>query len=647
MKSLGGQTKIIFIALVLALLTLAVYWPVVHHEFIDYDDPDYVTQNEVVKQGLTGAGAKWAFTTGHASNWHPATWLSHMLDAQMFGMRPMGHHATNLLLHVLNSILLFLLLYQMTGATWRSAFVAALFALHPLHVESVAWVAERKDVLSTFFGLLCLLAYGKYVKESRVEGRESRAWNSKSTVHFALALILLALGLMSKPMLVTWPFVMLLLDVWPLKRIELSTLNSQHATLKKLVLEKLPFLALVAGSCVVTFLVQRGGVLVTTMENLPLGDRLGNAVVSYAKYVLMTFWPADLAIFYPHPDLQYPASTQWPDWAIGLTLLVLLGISALALRRRQDQPYLITGWFWYLGTLVPVIGLVQVGTQALADRYTYVPLIGVFIVLAWGGNHLLPRLRVPSSTGAVLGVAAVIACAFLSHKQVRVWRDDFTLFGHALAVTTGNAPAHSTLGKVYAKQGEFEKALEHLRAAKVAYPHYPNVYYDTGLTLFYLGRYPEAIEEYLAELARKPEHLMARNNLATAYHLAGKSEAAIEQYRLGAASKARLPAIVAWLGLDPGWRGSGGGGGTLPESGTGNETGPGERPGGSGPSPGGGGTIHRGRTNVERRGRAGCQSEPAGRARKHPDGIGPDERSGRFVPGDVTTLSQIGAGLPE
>ncbi|HEX5218482.1 MAG TPA: tetratricopeptide repeat protein, partial [Verrucomicrobiae bacterium] len=537
MTPLTDKRKLLIIALLLALITAAIYLPVLGHDFINYDDPDYVTFNEVVLRGLTGEGLKWAFTTGHASNWHPVTWLSHMLDVQLFGVKPAGHHGTNVALHVANAVLLLLLLWQLTGVIWRSAFVAALFALHPLHVESVAWVAERKDVLSTFFGLLCLLAYGAYARHKStphptLSPDEAERANNKSKVAYALTFTFLALGLMSKAMLVTWPFVMLLLDVWPLKRIELSTFNVQLPTLKRLILEKLPFFALVIGSCVATFLVQQSAGAVTTMENLPLEDRLANAVVSYAKYLFMTIWPADLAIFYPHPELRYPASTQWSGWAITLTLVVLAGISWLAFKRQRELPYLFTGWFWYLGILVPVIGIVQVGTQGLADRYTYVPLIGIFVVIAWGSHLLIERLKMPPFIRPLLGLVALVSCAIISYQQVLVWRDDFTLFGHALKVTTGNAPAHSTLGKAWAKKGDYAKALEHLRAAREAYPHYPNVRYDTGLTLFYMGRYEEAIEEYLAELAHKPDHLMARNNLATAYRFAGKPDEAIEHYRL-------------------------------------------------------------------------------------------------------------------
>jgi len=530
--------KILPLCFLLGVVTIATYSPATRSEFIGYDDPDYVTSNEVVKQGLTWGGVKWAFSTNHASNWHPVTWLSHMLDVRWFGLDAGRHHRTNVLIHAVNAALLLLLLWQMTGAVWRSAFVAGLFALHPLHVESVAWVAERKDVLSTSFGLLCLMAYARYTRSTANECSTPRP-NSSPFVAvrpkwswYGLAWILLALGLMSKPMLVTWPFVMLLLDYWPLKRIEPATINLELPRLKRLTLEKVPFFALLVGSCIVTFLVQQQGGAVLATESLPVEDRLGNAIVSYVRYLFLTVWPSNLAIYYPHPELRHPASTQWPWWAIGLAALVLAGISVLAIRRRKEKPFLFTGWFLFLGTLIPVIGIVQVGTQAMADRYTYVPLIGIFILIAWGMEAICQRYKLPAAVHPMMGIALVAICTGLSRHQVLVWQDDFSVFGRALQVTEGNAPAHSSLGKAWARKGDFEKALEHLRAAKDADPHYPNVHYDTGLTLFYLGRYTEAIEEYRAELDQKPDHLMARNNLASAYRSAGKPEAAIEQYQL-------------------------------------------------------------------------------------------------------------------
>ncbi len=519
------------LCLLLAAATAFTFWPVLHHEFINYDDPDYVTENDWVKDGLTRDGFKWAFTTGHASNWHPLTWLSHMLDVQIFGMRPMGHHGTNLLLHIANSVLLLLLLHQITGAAWRSTLAATLFALHPLHVESVAWVAERKDVLSTFFGLLCLMTYAKYANGARDEGRETKGWSPKSTMYYALTLILLVLGLLSKPMLVTWPLVMLLLDFWPLKRIEHSTSNFQLPTAKRLAKEKLPFLALVIGSCVVTVLVQAKGGAVTTAINLPLADRLENAVVSYVKYLEKTIWPADLAIFYPHPETRYPVSEQWPLWLIGLAALLLLGVSILALRRLKEQPYLATGWFWYLGTLVPVLGIVQVGAQAMADRYTYIPLIGIFIIVAWGFAELTGRL--PSGKAIIPAVALVIILAgvVVSRSQLACWQNSFTIFQHAAAVTRNNAPALGNLGTEYVRRGDLEQGIKNFKAALEADPHFADAAYSLGLVEQNRGNLDAAAAYYRDGLDRRPDHMLAHHNLGTVLWLQGKTAEAEAQFR--------------------------------------------------------------------------------------------------------------------
>ena len=351
------------IALLLALTTLLVYLPVTHFGFLNYDDDDYVTSNHDVQNGLTWAGVKWAFTTFHASNWHPLTWLSHMLDCDLFGLDPGAHHLINVLFHAANVVLLFALLLRLTDSPWPCAFIAALFAWHPLHVESVAWIAERKDVLSTFFALLSLLSYAKFVKE-----------NCRRSFWFAL--IFFTLGLMSKPMLVTLPFVMLLLDYWPLQRISFpSTLNSQFSTIW--FLRKWPFLLLTAVSCTVTFFAQRNGASVVSLKSVSLHYRLENVAVAYAGYLQKIFWPENLAVIYPMPD----------KISIGFT-------GCRSRRRRSDYhlrrssgmarracPYLLFGWLWFLGTLVPVIGIVQVGEQALADRYTYFPLVGIFIAV--------------------------------------------------------------------------------------------------------------------------------------------------------------------------------------------------------------------------------------------------------------------------
>ena len=379
------------VCIILVVSTLAAYWLVRRAEFTNFDDPVYVTNNPDVFRGLTWHGVLWAFTTIHGSNWHPLAWLSHMADCEMFGGKAGGHHLVNVGLHAANAVLLFLLVRRMTRAVWRSAFVAALFALHPLHVESVAWISERKDVLSTFFGLLTLGAYARYAKKSIVRGQWSESSseasgtpatdNGQRTTHHAsryyvLSLFFFALGLMSKPMLVTLPFVMLLLDYWPLGRFELTMHKSKLETLLPLLREKLPFFGLAGLSSAVTYWAQKIGGAVVTMQKMPLADRLANAFVSYLEYLIKTFWPARLAAYYPF-------SAELPETEAILGALVLVGMTVLALGLARRAPYLVVGWLWFAGTLVPVIGLVQVGSQAMADRYTYVPLVGLFVAVVW------------------------------------------------------------------------------------------------------------------------------------------------------------------------------------------------------------------------------------------------------------------------
>jgi protein O-mannosyl-transferase len=551
----GSPRQLAVLCALLVGVTLVTFWPVRYHEFINFDDPDYVTENDRVKQGLSWPGVEWAFTTGHASNWHPVTWLSHMLDVKLFGLDAGKHHLTNLLFHSANSVLVLLLLWQMTGAVWRSALVAALFALHPLHVESVAWVAERKDVLSTFFGLLTLMAYVRFVRQSQVPGLKAKIW-------YGIALGSFALGLMSKPMLVTWPFVMLLLDFWPLRRVTtvgwqnqaknvatthptLSTTLSSTATedgpveaerasrtWKRLAMEKVPFLALVVGSCVVTFLVQHEGGTVTTGSNLPLGDRLENAVVSYVKYLGKMVWPTDLAIFYPHPETRYPMSEQWPWWLIGIAALFLVCISMLAVRQLRERPYIGIGWFWYLGTLVPVIGIVQVGTQAMADRYTYIPAIGMFITLVWYLGEIAARapsgkLVMSAATSGILFV-----CLLITRTQLTYWRDSFSVFHHAVAVTRNNAPAHANLGTEYARRGEVEQARIHFQAALAADPSFADADCNLGLLAQNQGKLAESATYYRNALRINPNHVLAHNNLGTVLWRQGQSDEAELEFNL-------------------------------------------------------------------------------------------------------------------
>jgi tetratricopeptide (TPR) repeat protein len=416
-------------ALLLAVITLLAYLPVLQNGFVNYDDPDYVTENPVVQNGLTFAGIRWAFTGWHASNWHPLTWLSHMADCGLFRLNPAGHHFVNVLFHSANTALVFLLIARLTQKIWPSVLVALLFAWHPLHVESVAWVAERKDVLSTFFALLALLSYAKL-------GETAADQKARSGRCFGLCLLFFALSLLAKPMFVTLPFIFLLLDFWPLNRFPLSAFRLP--LFGRLLLEKIPFFGLAAVSCAVTFFAQRQEA-VATLQKVPLDLRLENVVVSYADYLAGTFCPLNLAVFYPLPK-------HIPLTVLILSAAILIAISVLAVRGIRSRPYILMGWLWFLGTLVPVIGLVQVGDQALADRYTYFPLIGIFLILALAACEFASRL--PGAQKPLLVIAGVVcaACLLLTEKQISYWRDSETLFRHALAVTDDNALAHLNLG---------------------------------------------------------------------------------------------------------------------------------------------------------------------------------------------------------
>jgi len=441
-KSNKYRTLCIYLALVLT--TLASYWQVRNCNFVSYDDNLYVTDNPYIQPGLTGEGFLWAFTTNHASNWHPLTWLSHMLDCHLFGTNAGWHHFINLLLHIANTLLLFTVLKQMTAALWRSAFVAALFALHPLHVESVAWIAERKDVLSTLFWLLTMIAYLSYVRHP-------------SIIRYLLAILVFALGLMAKPMLVTLPFVLLLLDYWPLGRLRLRG-DVNRKSWSRPVREKVPFFILSAISSVVTFLVQQKGGAMSRLDWIPLIIRFGNAFVSYVKYIGKMFWPSRLAVLYPYPA---DMALLWPM----MSALVLLAVSVLVIRLAPKYKYLLVGWLWYLGTLFPVIGLVQVGSQALADRYTYIPLIGLFIIIGWVLPDLLSKWQYRRTTLGISAGIVLVAMLLCTRMQVSHWRNSKFLFEHALNVTKNNNTMHTSYGSVLLDEGRYEQAVAHFNEA--------------------------------------------------------------------------------------------------------------------------------------------------------------------------------------
>ena len=496
-----GSRRVAAMGAALVVLTLAGFGGVLGNGFVGYDDGVYVAANEQVRNGLRGDAVAWALTATENSNWHPVTWLSHMLDVQLFGLEAGKHHRTSLALHAANVALLFLLLVRMTGALWRPAFVAALFAIHPLHVESVAWIAERKDVLSTVFWLLTLGAWLHWL-------------SSRTAARYALVLVFFAFGLMAKPMLVTLPFTLLLLDYWPLKR----------ATLPPLWKEKLPLFAMAAASCVVTVVAQRAGGAIQSLESFTFPERLANASLAYAGYLGKTFWPASLAVFYPYPHagLASPA-------VLGSALL-LIGITVAAFRFGATFPYVAFGWLWYVGTLVPVIGLVQVGQQSMADRYTYVPLIGIFVAIAWGLAELGSRSRAARSIVAAGAACSIAGLFVLTRVQVGTWADSVSLFTHALAVTSHNWTAHNNLGGVFSEQGKTEDAIAQFEQALRIRPDFAEGHYNLALALDRSGRLPEAIEQYGEALRLRPDYAEAHYNLGNTLLRSGRLPEAIEQY---------------------------------------------------------------------------------------------------------------------
>ena len=527
-----------FIGLLLALVTLLAYLPVYHYNFVDYDDNDYVTDNPVVQNGLTRAGVEWAFTTGHAGNWHPLTWLSHMLDCQLFGLNPGAQHLVNVVFHAANAVLLFALLLRLTNALWPGAFVAALFAWHPLHVESVAWISERKDVLSTFWGLLTLLAYARFA-QSRVERQESRDKNPspaldprRSTLGYFLALIFFALGLMCKPMLVTLPFVLLLLDFWPLQRVKVQNPGFR---VRGLVFEKTPFFLLSAASCVVTFFAQRNGEAVVSLAKVSLGYRLENAPVAIGRYLLKTIWPADLAVIYPMPD-------KIPALAIAAAGAALILVSAVAWRARRRSPYLLVGWFWFLGTLVPVTGLVQVGGAAMADRYAYIPSIGLFLAVAFGCRELAARFQFPPIAAVAAAVLILGGCLLATEQQLRFWRDSETLFRHALAVTRDNDIAHANLGVALEQQGKWDEALAEYRAAARLAPGRYQTHNNLGNLLDKMGRPEPALAEYREAVRLNPGLPSLRDGLGSVLAEVGRFSEAMNEFT----NAARLDPAYPW-----------------------------------------------------------------------------------------------------
>ncbi|MHC4336752.1 MAG: tetratricopeptide repeat protein, partial [Planctomycetota bacterium] len=508
---------VLFIYLALALTTLVVFQQLRNYDFVNYDDPSYVSKNPQVQAGLARDSIAWAFTTGYESNWHPLTWLSHMLDCQLFGTNPGWHHLTNLLLHIANTLLLFAVLKRMTGALWRSAFVAAAFALHPLHVESVAWISERKDVLSTFFWMLTMWAYVRYTEHPK-------------PIRYLLTVVFFVLGLMAKPMLVTLPFVLLLLDYWPLGRFQPGkdvkpvNTHSQSQASYYLVWEKIPFFIISLISSAVTFLVQQSGGAVKKFDAVPLIIRIANAFISYLTYIGKMIWPSRLAVFYPHPG------DKLAMWQAATAALLLLVISIWIIRLAPKRRYLLVGWLWYLGTLVPVIGLVQVGVQALADRYTYVPLTGLFIIIAWGFGDLAVKWRYRKILYSASMLTVLLALAICTHLQLRHWRNGVTLFEHAIEVTNNNHIAHNNLGVLLKSQGNLNEAISHYHQALQIKSDFAKAHYNLGGALRLQGKLDEAISHYRQALQARPNYAKAHNNLGIALRAQGKLDEAIHHY---------------------------------------------------------------------------------------------------------------------
>jgi protein O-mannosyl-transferase len=543
------------ICLLLAVATFLIYSPVRNYGFVNYDDSDYFFANPHVLGGLTWTNIKWAFTSTESANWHPLTWLSLMLDATLFGKGAAAPHLTNVLLHAANSILLFILFRRLTGAVMRSAMLAMIFALHPLHVESVAWVAERKDVLSAFFGLLSLLGYARYAANNQSPWAETTgsSWlmTCLSSPSYWLAFFFFACGLMSKPMLVTLPFVMLLLDFWPLGR-------CNSLSLPRLVIEKIPFFILSTIMSFVTYRVQQEAGAVPPLSRFPLGLRMENTLVSYARYLGKIFLPVNLAT-------PYSAANYWPGLLVFFSLALFAALCVAAVVLRKKFPFAFTGWFWFAGMLVPVIGLVQVGGQAMADRYMYLPLIGILVMIAWGIGEICAKYQPSRGTVVFFATLLFLVCAVRARNQVSVWKDDGTLFGHALAVTKNNYVADLDYGFWFSQNGNPQQALHYYDDAVKMAPDDPTALYNAGNAFARLGRWQDAIDVYRhaleivtndpsvmdnlgfalaqnrqlpeatacfeAVLKTRPDSFGAHNNLATIYFIQGNYAQAAEQYR--------------------------------------------------------------------------------------------------------------------
>lgn len=519
----------------LVVATLAVYAQVLNHQFINLDDDIYIYENPVVAAGLTTKGVVWAFTTFNAANWHPLTWLSHMLNVEVFGISPGPHLAVNVLFHILNTLLLFAAFRHVTQRVWRSAIVAALFALHPMHVESVAWAAERKDVLSTFLALLCLLAYIRYTRAP------AAGWKQ-----FLSVTILFALALMAKPMFVTWPFVMLLLDFWPLNRLRWRPGDGFHQLMKgiaPLAREKIPLFVLVAASIAITYIAQSSGGAVRAFADAPLSIRTANAVLSYASYLVSLFWPTGLGVYYPFPPEGIPS------WKVAASLALVAGITIGAIRAMKGRGYLITGWAWFLGTLVPVLGLVQVGGQAMADRYSYIPSVGLFVMAVWGIADLVAERRVPIRIATAVAIIWLSIMGSLAWVQTGYWRDSISLYRHTLLVAPNNLVIQYNLAHVLGKRGDLAGAVAHFSEALRINPDFIDALINMGITLIDQGKFGDAAGYLVRAVEIDPKSSKAHLQLGIALAQSGNSDQALAYFYRALELAPDEPGVRTNLGL--------------------------------------------------------------------------------------------------
>ncbi len=495
--------------LIIILLTTVVYWPIFHLGFVNYDDPLYVTDNPVVRSGITPRGISWAMTNLDSGNWHPLTWLSHMLDCQLFGLDPAGHHLTSLILHIINSLLLFAVFNRFTGMRRQSFLLAVLFAVHPLHVESVAWISERKDVLSTFFMLTALYNYSVFSRK--------HSWR-----HYFASLLLFGLGLTAKAMLVTFPLLLLLWDIWPIRRLE--TVNSGgRRPYAAMICEKVPFILLSVMAGLAALYAQQKAGAMKSLTLIPMALRTANALRSYILYLFKLVWPIHLTVFYP-----YPEAIAW--WQSLGALLIFIGAGSGALWSIHRRPYLTMGWFWYVISLLPVIGIVQVGLQAMADRYCYIPSIGIFVIIIWGGTELLRRIERPREISFFCFVVVVIM-AFTSNRQVKLWQDSATLFRHDIAVAGNSPTAWLQMGNYYFHKERYKEALKGYQQVLKTAPHNLEAQAGIGLTLAEEGRYREALKRLSPLLSRAPHNPQLLNNVGIVYLKMGKETSAVTYFQ--------------------------------------------------------------------------------------------------------------------